>query len=168
MVIILITITGLILLDLLTKQLSLMLWQGQIVDVIKNVLQVTYYENRGASFGMLQDGGILLVLVSVIGVLIFSYLLYKEKDKFRISFYSLSLILFIAGAAGNLIDRAFYGYVIDWIHLPFLDYIIGSWNFVFNIADVYLNIAVVLMVIHLLFYSENKESIKNDENKNSN
>src|SRR5690554_850509 len=129
-------IVGLLLLDFLTKQLSIIFMQGKVIDVIKHVLQFTYYENRGASFGMLQDGGILLVLVSLFAVIIFSYLLYREKDRFRPSVYTIGLVLFIAGGAGNLIDRAFYGFVVDWIHLPFLDYIIGSWNFVFNLADI--------------------------------
>lgn len=157
MIIMLIMIFGLLFIDFGTKQLSIHFMKGEVIDVIRGVLQFTYYENRGASFGILQDGGIFLVIVSLLATIVFSYLLYRELKKFKISVYTISLVLFIAGAFGNLIDRAFYSFVVDWIHLPFLDYIIGSWNFVFNLADVYLNIAVVLMIIHIIFFYEEKE-----------
>ena len=55
------------------------------------------------------------------------------------------LRLVIAGAAGNLIDRVLYGYVVDFFDFRLINFPI------FNVADVLLNIGVVLMLIDILF-----------------
>lgn len=106
-------------------------------EFIPRILEFRYAENTGIAFSLFSDYPFLLtILVTVIVLGISVYLL-------RISFLSSELNLFwafiFAGACGNLIDRYIHGYVIDFINPLFIDFAI------FNLADVFLNIGIVLM-----------------------
>ncbi|HTZ11923.1 MAG TPA: signal peptidase II [Candidatus Margulisiibacteriota bacterium] len=94
------------------------------LPIIKGVFHLTLVHNRGAAFGLLQNQIPFLILTSIFAI----YLIYSNlKAGKHGKIYSLALGLILAGAAGNLIDRIFLGYVID-----FLDFRIWP---VFNLAD---------------------------------
>lgn len=95
------------------------------VPVVEGIFHLTYVENTGAAFGMLRGSGWLLVLTSVLVSAAVVYLIRKTKHGSIGMRISLALVL--GGAIGNLIDRTFFGYVVD-----FLDFRIWP---VFNIAD---------------------------------
>ncbi len=105
--------------------------------IIQNIFHFTYVENRGAAFGIFQGNKFFLVFVTSISIIIaIFYIFYKNiKDKFLL--FSLNTI--IAGGIGNLIDRVFRGYVIDYIDIKIINFAI------FNFAD----ICVVLGTIFL-------------------
>lgn len=92
----------------------------------------TYTTNTGAAFGILQNQNILLMIISIIALIIFFYF---SKD-----YDILPLGLLIGGTLGNLIDRIFYGYVIDFINL-------NIWPS-FNIADSANTIGIILLILY--------------------
>lgn len=148
-----------LLLDQVTKQLAYRLiaptFEGINDVVIPHVLELSYYENTGASLGMLSDfqyRELVFFLVTVAALVVFGYL-FKDSDYKNKKVYTISIALFISGTLGNAIDRAIYGFVIDFLHYPFLDFLndIGLSNFTNNLADNFLSAAIVLFAIDIFF-----------------
>ena len=109
------------------------------IVIIPNFLQITYTQNLGAAFGMGKKYIVLILsIIFIIGILVF---MKKEKNKIKNYF---PYVLILSGAIGNLIDRIFRGYVIDFID-------VNIFNFPnFNIADICIFIGVVYYLIYLL------------------
>lgn len=105
-----------------------------IIDqIIKHSLN-NAVKNYGASFSILTNHPTTLVIISILALIIFIYFFFKSEEKLALSFL-------IAGTLSNLIDRLFLGYVIDYIHLPYL--------FTFNLADLSNTIGVIILIIKL-------------------
>ncbi len=117
------------------------LYLGESIPVIKGALHLTLVHNRGAAFGILKEQTYLFIFSSICAVILI-YLSIKGQGRKRISIYTLSLSLIAAGAVGNLIDRVFFGYVIDFLDLR-------VWP-VFNVADSAITIGAVLLGWSLL------------------
>lgn len=107
---------------------------------LTNFLRFTYVENHGGIFGIFQGH---IYVFTVISIILISYLIYTEKNTIKNFNYlqNIALCFLIAGASGNMIDRLFRGYVIDMIDF----YLI--WPFIFNLADTFIHISVILFVI---------------------
>ena len=103
-------------------------------------LKISYVQNTGVAFGLFKGFQWLSVLFAliVIGIVIH----YSDKILKKDKFLQVSIALMLGGAIGNLIDRLFLGYVIDFIDIVF-------WP-AFNIADSAISIGAVLLIIHLL------------------
>lgn len=116
----------------------------QSVPVIKNVFHLTYVQNRGAAFGILQGHSTFFILITVvvIGLLVYFYRELPLENFFN----WLGLGLALGGTIGNLIDRVRVGYVID-----FLDFRIWP---VFNLADSAIVTAVFIFGYWLLMIDE--------------
>lgn len=139
--------------DQLTKQLAANLLQNLLADlpVIPYLFSLNYHENTGASLGMLQGQMVFFMIITFIALVIFGYLFVSVDFKTKKT-YSFAMVFFIAGTLGNAIDRALFGYVIDFMHFPFLDFILNPLNvsnFYNNLADMYLSAAIVLFFIDL-------------------
>lgn len=117
--------------------------------IIKNVFHLTYVENTGAAFGILQNQiAILSILVFLAVVFILYYFTQKTtKDQVLLR---LSLILILAGAVGNYIDRLFRGFVVDMVDFRLIHF------YVFNFADVCVCIGGVLLFYYFLFVDGKK------------
>lgn len=102
------------------------LYLHQSIPLIKGIFHLTLVYNRGAAFGILKNQVPLFIFTSLVAIILI-YLNYRQNKKKKSFAYNMSLSLILAGALGNLIDRLFLGYVID-----FLDFRIWP---VFNIAD---------------------------------
>src|SRR5690606_34244161 len=125
-----------IIFDFVTKQIFSSIYAVGEVDVIINdILVFGYVQNRGASFGILEGQQLVFFIVTLLALGLFGYLFSKSDIKTK-KVYTLSLILLISGTLGNAIDRLFYGYVIDFIRVPFLPFV---GNTFFNVADTALN-----------------------------
>lgn len=127
--------------DLFTKQIithSLKL--GASIKIINNLFYITYVENKGAAWSILEDHRILLLIITVVVLfLINKYMNKEELNKIE----NLSYGMIIGGIVGNLFDRVFYSHVID-----FLDFKIFGYNYpVFNLADTFIVVGIILMVI---------------------
>ena len=137
-----------VILDQVTKALAIKnLKASDPVVIIDGVFEFVYVENRGAAFGILQDKRILFIIITLI---VISFLaIYANKYSHQLTTFSnITLAMLIGGAAGNLIDRIRYGYVVDFIKVD----LIRSYNFpVFNIADIFIVISTILLAYIILF-----------------
>lgn len=171
MIIGLIIIAAIVGLDQGLKHLAKFLLEGnglngaeETVTWISHVLEFKYVENPGAAWGMLEGKQIFFFLITIVALGIFGYLFTKSDFKKK-KVYSLAVAFLIAGTLGNAIDRLFLSYVIDFIHVPFLTYIlkiVGLANFYFNIADLALTVGVVLVMVDI-FFLEPKRNRKEKE-----
>jgi len=120
-------------------------------EAINTYLNFTLAFNYGAAFSFLSDAGgwqrWFFVIFSIIVVFFISYILIKDKESEYISY---SLVL--GGALGNLYDRIFLGYVIDFIEFHYNDF---YWP-IFNIADIAISIGVILL-LYSMFLKDNKK-----------
>ncbi|MGT2934915.1 signal peptidase II [Streptococcus castoreus] len=114
---------------------------GDIKAFIPGFVSLTYLRNSGAAFSILQNQKWFFVLMTV---LVIGYAIYYAIKHPQMSFWKqFALMFIIAGGIGNFIDRVRLSYVIDMIHLDFIDFAI------FNVADSYLTIGVIVLVICL-------------------
>jgi len=114
---------------------------GKPIPVIPGFFNLRYTENTGSAFGMFQGFGGTLTLVGLAALAFVVYLLYRNpKARYR-SVVGLGLIL--GGALGNILDRVFRGYVVD-----FIDWYAGTFHWpAFNIADAALVTGVIIILI---------------------
>lgn len=132
--------------DQFTKYwVSIELRDGSEIEVIRGFFKLSYTENPGIAFGMLNNGNVkwLLVSVSVAAIMVVVYYMMRTPSSNTLLLWSLALLA--AGICGNLIDRFRLGRVIDFILLYYKDY---QWP-VFNIADTAITIGAALMAIEL-------------------
>lgn len=111
------------------------------ITIIKNFFNITYVQNKGAAWSILSGNRFLLIGIAIIVLfLIFMFFIKDKKlSKLEIIFYC----LLIGGIVGNFIDRAIYGYVVDY-----LDFNIFGYNFpIFNFADICIVVSVILILI---------------------
>lgn len=127
--------------------------------VIPGVLQFSYYENDGAMMGMMSGKTTVMTVFAVLCLLLVCYLLYSGKLDYGIDFWS--VVIITAGGIGNLIDRIFRGFVIDYIEVLFVDF------YIFNFADCLVTCAAVVIIISQIYQwvtdsKKNKEETIND------
>lgn len=109
--------------------------------VIDGFFNITYVQNRGAAWGILNNNIILLVVITVLALGLICSFIFKESNIKKLDIVLYGMLL--GGIIGNFIDRIFRGYVID-----FLDFIIFGYDFpVFNIADMLIVISVGIMIV---------------------
>ncbi len=136
-------VCSILFLDQLTKFLvTKNLFLNQSAPLIKGVFHLTLIHNRGAAFGILKNQSPLFIFASIFVIILIYFSLKNDRQRKR-SIYSVSLSLILSGALGNLIDRIFLGYVID-----FLDFRIWP---VFNVADSAITIGAILLGCCILF-----------------
>ena len=105
-------------------------------DVLGDFLRIQYIENTGTIFGLFENSNdIWIVFAIILCILIAIYMKNKVDKK---SFKERVFMLILAGGIGNLIDRIFRGFVIDFISV--------KWIGVFNFSDMYIVIAVIILV----------------------
>ena len=135
---------ALVVLDQLTKQIVVSLFTLGESMVINSYLSWTYIQNTGAAFSILSDGGAIqrafLLAVSLFISAMLMVWIHKTPAVRRQRLFGQFILL--SGALGNLLDRAQYGYVVDFIDVHYENY---YWP-VFNIADSLIFVGVVLLL----------------------
>ena len=111
------------------------------VPVIDNVFYLVYVENRGIAFGMFQGMFGIFSVLTVVIIGVFIYMIVKKTFTGKMFYISSALV--IGGGLGNLIDRVFRGFVVDYIALSFFPP-------VYNFADYCVTIGAVLLAISLI------------------
>ena len=101
---------------------------GGSAPLLPHILQLTHVQNTGAAFSIFSEHTWLLTIVSLAVSVALAVLLLKRAFPRPLAMLTLSLVL--AGAVGNLIDRALFGYVIDMFQTLFMQFA------VFNVADI--------------------------------
>jgi len=115
----------------------------QSYPLLGEVVQLTYIRNPGAAFGITLGGRWLYLVLSVIACAVMIYYLFRLSPVERWGRYAMMCIL--GGAVGNLIDRAVYGEVTD-----FIDIGVGAFRWpVFNVADSAITIGIILLFTRL-------------------
>lgn len=138
----------LIILDRVTKNLAVSFLKDKpAIDIIPGALELFYLPNgnTGAAFGMLQGHQGLFIMIAVVVVALIGFVLYNMPFDKKFTFINIMLCLIAAGGIGNMIDRAMTAYVVDFIYFSLINFPI------FNVADIYVSVATVLLVIYMLF-----------------
>ena len=115
--------------------------EGESVRVVPGLFHITLVLNSGAAFGLFKGCGAFFTVSSVLVIAFICFYIIRGGCKDLLMLAALGLIL--GGAAGNLIDRLSFGYVID-----FLDFRIWP---VFNIADASITTGAVILAVRLIF-----------------
>ena len=136
-------IVCLVSLDQFTKSIILNYFElYESKTIIDGFFSLTYVQNFGAGFSIMQNARITFLILTPICLVGFTYLFIKTNDKLS----KAALLLMIGGTIGNFIDRIVRVYVVD-----FLDFIIFGWDFpIFNVADIFLTVGVCLYIIALI------------------
>ncbi|MBQ9861771.1 MAG: signal peptidase II [Clostridia bacterium] len=142
---------ALVSLDQLTKWLAVLsLKNAETITLIPKVLGLTYVENAGAAFGILQgQRWFFLILTGVVMAAILWLLLFGKFRKYLL--FNISATLIVAGGIGNFIDRLIHGYVVDFIEVLFFEFP------VFNVADCFVVVGSVLLLVFFLFIYDDKK-----------
>lgn len=144
--------------DQISKSIiSTYLTLNKSIEVINNFFYLRYINNTGASWGILSNSRILLIILSLLAIIILIRYMYSFK-KTKLNLIGFGFLL--GGILGNLSDRILYGYVRD-----FLDFIIFKYDFpVFNIADIFIVLGVIILVISII-RGEDKNGSKSNKHK---
>ena len=107
------------------------------------MLGLTHIHNTGAAFSMLSGARWFFVVLTTVFVVFALWVLYAKKITHPMGRWT--LVLIVAGALGNLIDRALYGYVVDMFEVLFMHFA------VFNVADIFVVVGGILFCIYYGF-----------------
>ncbi len=139
-----IMITSLILsaLVIIIDQITKATIYGMNMSLIGDFLWIESTFNKGASFGMMQDGTIFFIIVSIPVIIAMFYVIFSKK--YLNKFNKICIGLVLGGTIGNLIDRIFLGGVRDFIYFKSINFAI------FNVADIAITIGVIMFIIGLI------------------
>ena len=122
---------------------------SEVISVIPKMFSFVHVHNPGAAFSILQGKIEFLSCISLafcVGVRVYMLIKKPQNKVLRIS-----IMLLFAGAIGNVIDRIFRGYVVDFIKVLFINFP------VFNLADIAITCGAALLIIYILFLDNKKE-----------
>ena len=149
-----------IILDRITKNWAVNnLKDSSGIPIIKNVIEFYYlpYGNTGAAFGMLKGHQTLFLIIAVIVVLAIGFILYNMPFDSKYRWINILLLLIAAGGVGNMIDRFWQNYVVDFIYISCINFPI------FNVADIYVSVSTVILIIIGLFVLKEEDYTKMEE-----
>jgi signal peptidase II len=135
----------LVILDQITKIIIFNI--GQDFVIIPNILEIERVKNTGGAFGIGQNNTTTFIITNIIVLGIIIRLIVFQKDKLDKKTL-ITLLVILSGGFGNLIDRIFRGYVIDFINL------FPNIHFPkFNFADIYITIGWIFLALILAQYT---------------
>lgn len=141
-----------VILDQLSKYMAVHFLQGTDgIDLIPGVFRLTYLENKGAAFGVLQGQQWFFYIITsvILVVVVLAYVRIPAGRKFLP--LQICAVFIVSGALGNLIDRVRLGYVVDFFYFELIDFP------VFNVADIFVTVSAVLLAVLLLLYYKEED-----------
>lgn len=127
---------------------------GGLVPVWDGVFHLTHVQNSGMAFSMLEGARVFFVLMTIAAFILLYFAIKEKWVTHPVGLWALAMIA--GGAVGNLIDRIRWGYVVDMIEVEFLPF-----NFaVFNVADCFVVVGAILLVIYAFFFDKGKDKEK--------
>ena len=160
-------IASVVVLDQITKFIVKKLMNlRDSIGIIGDFFQFTYIENPGMAFGLQMENKILFTILSIGAAIVVFIYLYRMRNEKMMLVIALSFIM--GGAIGNLIDRLFYGRVVDFLDFEFFDISIPEFNFlfidfpgfeltrwpIFNLADTSVSIGMII-ITWMIFFTKN-------------
>ncbi len=141
--------------DVITKIWAAHSLQGNPpIHIVPGFLRLLYGENTGIAFGLLQDYGGILHILAPIAFVVLLIIVYKQISELDMDWwYVLMFGLLIGGALGNILNRLYSGYVVDFIDVYYQDF---QWP-TFNVADSALTVGEVILVFKLVFWKKPAE-----------
>ena len=131
--------------DQIVKQVIIKNILNSSIEIINGVLNFTYVENTGGAYGIGSNNILMFIIINVIIIGILMKFVISKRDEINNALL-IAISLIIAGGIGNLIDRIFRGYVIDFIDInPVFKYP------VFNIADIFVVTGCIVIAIDLIY-----------------
>ena len=138
--------------DQFTKRLAVLRLMNQPAFVlIEGVLELDYLENRGVAFGMFQNQRWPILFFGAILMVALVWLISRLPEGRKYTVLQMILTCIIAGGIGNMIDRFFLGYVIDFISFVLIHYPI------FNVADCYVVCATIGLFVLFVFFMKDED-----------
>ena len=121
------------------------------IVILDDIFELTYLENRGAAFGLLQgqQAVFLAIAIAVMAAAVYGVWRMPPERKY-IPLY-LCAVGLVSGAAGNMIDRLAQGYVVDFLYFCLIDFP------VFNVADCYVTLSAAVLALTILFYYRDQD-----------
>lgn len=148
---------------IVTDVLGLDVLAGRMIELLP-IFRIRFVANEGVSLGLLTAGsdGARWALVALTGVIAAGVLVWMWRERNRQDRFALGLVL--GGAAGNIIDRARLGYVVDFADLHF-----GEWSpfLVFNLADAAITIGVLVLLVRAILVRDKPAASVSVENGNA-
>lgn len=145
-----ITVVIFIVVDQLIKLLAMTITTP--ITIIPGFLQLSYVKNFGVAWSMFNNKTVFIILFSIAAIGYLFYLLSQYRNELIVHF---GLLMMIGGAFGNVIDRLFRGFVVDYV-----DVVIFGYDFpVFNLADTLLVCGVIVIFVETLRKVKNGETI---------
>ncbi len=136
----------LVALDQWTKHLAVLhLKEQPAVSLIKGALELRYLENNGAAFSILQGRQPVFFVLTAVFLALFIWFCWRVPKTKKYLPLIMCMLFLSGGAVGNLIDRAAHSYVVDFIYISLIDFPI------FNVADIYVTLSVIALVLLLMF-----------------
>ncbi len=114
------------------------------IKVFGDIFTLHYIRNTGSAWGMLSGHTVILIIVSIFAILVIGYVFMNIYQP-RYLALRLCLAMILGGALGNLIDRIRLKYVVDYLYFKLIDFP------VFNFADIFVTVPVILMVLLVIF-----------------
>lgn len=168
---------AIIVVGIVFDQLTKMIFQhldesGRLpVTLIHGILSINFALNTGAAWGSFAGNSVMFFVLTIIALPMFVFIMVWRINNGMIG--SVGFALIISGAIGNAIDRAFFGdafyngAVRDFLETKFL----GNINFICNLADIWLTVGVVLVLVGMLFtdtdaFFKKQEKLEDDTAKN--
>lgn len=126
--------------------------------LIDKVLSLTYLENDGAMLGLMQGKTLVMTIAALLCIAVILFVIFSGKVKFGIDYCC--IVLMAAGGLGNIIDRLFLGYVVDYIELLFVDF------YIFNFADCLVTWSAFVMIFYQFYQMRTEFRTKKEKQQN--
>lgn len=147
---IIISASLLTLLDQIVKFLVIRFLEvGESLTIFPGFFRLTYVKNIGAAWSLFEGGRVFLILITLVSLLAIYFVFLKDKKhrKSEVVLYSFLL----GGILGNLLDRIFRGYVVDYF-----DFTIGNYQYpIFNLADILIVVAAICIILSFIREEKN-------------
>lgn len=127
---------------------------GENIPVWDGVFHLTYLQNTGMAFSMLEGGRWFFLVLTVVALVVMVLAIRKKWVNHPVGLWALAAIG--GGAIGNLIDRVTLGYVVDMIEVEFMEFA------VFNVADSFVVCGAIALVIYTFFFDKPKKENTDD------
>lgn len=127
-----------------------------IMSFIPNLLQLHYHQNDGAMMGFLE--GKIAVVTVLSSVCLIAMIMIMFTDIIKTGFDYVCFVLIASGGIGNIIDRFFRGYVVDYIEYLFVDF------YIFNFADCLITVGAFLMIFYQIYLMIKEKRDKKEQN----